>query len=109
MFSITDTLEFTHTVPVMVPVDGGHTEQSLKVRFRIHPDADASTLDVGSDDGLKDFLLKVVVSFDDVVDQNKKPLPYNDALRDRLLAMPFVKIPVWKAYIAAVTKAKVGN
>lgn len=109
MFTLVDTLEFTHTIPVMVPVDGGFKEQSLKVRFRLHQDDAENAADLAKSDGMEAFLKRVIVSIDDVIDEAKKAMPYSDELRDQLISMSFVKIAMWNGYFAAVTKAKAGN
>lgn len=109
MYKITDTLEFTHTVPVMVPADGGHIEQTMKVRFTILPAKETDNMDPRADDALQDILKRIIVSIEDVVDDDDNQIPYSDAIRDRLLALPFVRVAMWRAYTAAITKAKVGN
>ena len=109
MYKITDTLEFTHTVAVMVPADGGHVEQTRKVRFSIEPVRESDSLEPPTDDALQDILRRIIVSIEDVVDDDDNPIPYNDAIRDRLLALPFVRVAIWRSYMGAVTKAKVGN
>ena len=93
----------------MVAVDGGHKEDTMSVRFRVLPADAAETFDLNTAEGTTDFLKEVIVSIDDVVDDNKKPLPYNDALRDRLLGLYFVRIALVNAYLRAVMKARVGN
>jgi len=109
MYKVVKTLEFTHTVPVMVPTDGGHTEQQLKVRYRIVPGTDNDGLDLSESDGMLTFLKKVIVSIEDLVDEQDHPIPYNNKVRDQLLEFPFIRVALSRGWVAAVTKAKAGN
>lgn len=108
MFKIIDNPEFTHEVPVMVPTDGGHAEQRMKVRFRVIEE-DEIALDVSVADGTKAFLRRAVVTIEDLVDPADRPVPWSDAVRDRLLQLPYVRMALLRAYNAAVTKARAGN
>lgn len=109
MFKVIERPEFTHTVPVLVPVDGGHEEQSLKVRFRALPDDELGTFDHDTNEGTHAFLRVAIVRIEDVVGTDGKPVPYSDALRDQLLQFPFVRVALLRAYSAAVTGARLGN
>lgn len=107
MFNITDTLKFTHKVPVFVPVDGGHIEQSLTVTYQIGPDAGDTAPDPAAD-GLTAFLKEIVVNIGGVMEDGKE-LPWSDALRDRLLGWPIIRSALYRGYLSAITKAKAGN
>ncbi|WP_457650934.1 hypothetical protein [Profundibacter sp.] len=109
MFQIAANPEFTHNVPVMVPVDGGHEEKTLSVRYRVLPADEAEMFDLNTAAGTVDFLNAVIVSIDDVAGDDGKPLPYNDKLRDKLLDLYFVRIAIVNGYLRAVMKARVGN
>ena len=45
----------------------------------------------------------------DLVGDDDQPLEYNDALRDQLIGVPFVRIALFRTYLEAVTKARAGN
>ena len=109
MFMINDNPEFTHPVKVMTPVDGGHREDEMKVRFRVLSVDEVEGYDLNTPDGTKEFLKAVIVTIEDVVGEDKKPLPYNDALRDQLIGMYNVRAAMSNTYIRAVMKARVGN
>ena len=109
MFKIATNPEFTHNVPVMVPVDGGHSEETLSVTFRQVPMADVEAYDLNTGSDTVSFLQTVIVSVNDVVGDDDKPLPYNDALRDRLLDLSNIRVAMVNAYLHAVMKARVGN
>ncbi len=101
-FKIVATPEFTHAVPVMVPVDGGHREETLRARFRVVPDEEA-------DVDVKAFLQKAFIGVEDLVDDSGKPVVWSDELRDRLIGIPFVRSALARAYMAAITKERLGN
>lgn len=109
MFKIAKDPQFTHTVPILVPVDGGHEEQTLKVRFRVRTVDDLNQHDRMTAEGTEAFLRSIIVRFEDVVDDDGQPVPSNDALTDQLLAFPFIRMAVVQGYFNAVNKAKLGN
>lgn len=107
MFKITKNPEFTHEVPVLVPCDGGHVEQTLKVRFRaIDVDEGNSLL---TESGQEAYLRAVCVRFEDVVDEDGTPIPPSDELTSQLLAKSFVRVALFRSYSLAMAKAKQGN
>ena len=107
MFAIAENPEFTHEVAVMVPVDGGHEKQTFRARFRV-VDTDAG-MRFDSDDGMTEFLREVLVGGEDLVDADGRTLPWSDALRDRLLAVPYVRLALLRTYMSALTRAVEGN
>ncbi len=107
MFKVVSEPTFTHPVKVMVPVDGGHQEQTFKTKFRVLPLSDEQA--DGTDEGEQATLRRAIVSMSDVVGEDDQPLEYSDHLRDQLIAVPYVRIGLMRAYIAAVAKARVGN
>lgn len=109
MFDVTTKPEFTHTVTVMVPTDGGHSESDFKARFRVLEVTETDEFDLNNTDGLIAFLKAAVVSFDDLVNGKKEPVVYNNALRDQMLALPYVRLALLRTYMSAVTKARIKN
>jgi len=107
MFNITKKPEFTHTVTVLEPTDGGHTETDFKARFRVISDEEKN--EFLKDGGTPAFLKAIIVSFEDIVGDDDKPMPYNDALRDQMIAIPYVNLALVNTYIRAVLKARVKN
>jgi hypothetical protein len=105
MFKVNATPEFTHTVTVMVPTDGGHEEQSFKARFRVLTTDVEAKLEVGN----REYLHKILVSMEDLVDEAGKPVSYNDAVRDQMLALPYVSVALVNAYVNALVKERSGN
>ncbi|MDK3072770.1 hypothetical protein QO034_06580 [Sedimentitalea sp. JM2-8] len=107
MLKITDTPEFTHTVRVQTPVDGGHREDTFKCRFRVVEDDEN---DAGfTVDAVKARLRRIIVSMEDLADENGKPVPYSDEVRDRVLNLPHARIALLRAYAAAFAKERAGN
>jgi len=107
MFKVVSEPTFTHPVKVMVPVDGGHVEQTFKTKFRVLPlddeDADAN------EQSERATLRRAIVSMSDLTGDDDQPVEYSDGLRDQLIAVPYVRIALMRAYISAVAKARVGN
>ena len=109
MFKIARNPTFVHTVPVLVPVDGGHETQSLKCRFRALTVAEFSQHDLNTPEGSETFLRAACVGFEDVVDDNGDAVPMSDALKDALLGAAYVRTALTRTYFEAMTKARVGN
>lgn len=110
MFNVNQNPEFTHPVKVMVPVDGGHETQTFKARFRALNEDAYDDFDLASIEGQKEFLKAVIVKFEDLVgDDEQAPIPYSDALRDKMLGIPFVRMALQRTYALAVTETQTGN
>ncbi len=111
MFKVTAEPKFTHTVKVMVPVDGGHKEQSFKATFKVLPVEELTAEDHSEDQaaGQIAVLRKAIISLDELVGDDDQPLPYSDELRDQLLGITYVRIALLRTYLTAITKAKSGN
>lgn len=109
MFKIVKNPTFTHIVPVMVPVDGGHEEQSLKVKFRVVPQDELSLHDLRSPEGTESYCRAIVAEFGDIVNEGNMPVPPSDEVNDTLFRTPFVQIAVIRAYTLAMAKARAGN
>ena len=109
MFKIIKNREFTHDVPVMVPSDGGHSEEILRCRFRAVPQSDLMDFDLATDDGTRGWLRAVCVSFPEVADEQGQLIPMSDQLRDDVLGSTFIQIALIRHYTLAMSKARVGN
>lgn len=107
MFKITTNPTFTHSVHVMVPVDGGHKEQTFKATFAV---MDVEELErVQDEEGQRGVLRKVIKGFDELIGDDDKPVPFSDDLREQLIGVPFVRIALFQTYLKAISKAKAGN
>lgn len=108
-FKIAKNPEFTHKVPVQVPVDGGHKEEVLKCRFRVVAAETLALHDLMTAEGTESYLRAICVRFEDVVDEDGQPVEHSDGLTDQLLALPFVRLALVRAYTAAMAKGRLGN
>lgn len=99
MFKIVDKRTFTHDVKIMLPVDGGFVEETLKTTFNYLP---ADELGPG-------FLEKAVVTFLDLADDNEQPLTCTDELRAKILANPNVVHGLTDYYSRVIHKVAPGN
>ena len=109
MFKINQKREFTHTVTVMIPVDGGYDEETFKARFKLLSADEMAEYDLLDGDGLVTFLNDVVLSLSEITDDQGKELPYNDALRDQVFGMMNARMALRDTYIEALAKTKRGN
>ncbi len=108
-FKLIENPEFTHDVAVMVPGDDGPREEKLRTRFRHLTDAEREPFDTQTDAGMKDFLRAAVVRFEDVVDDDDQPIDCDDALKERIIGVQYVRIGVYFGYFAGMGKARLGN
>jgi len=110
MFKVTNDPRFTHEVKVMVPVDGGHVEQSFKATFRVlQLDQLSDGEGLTAEEEQTQTLRKVICDLTDIEGDDGKALPYSEQLRDQMIGIPYVRIALMKTYLAAVTKARAGN
>jgi hypothetical protein len=107
MFVLSENPRFTHAVKVMTPVDGGHKVEEFKATFTVIDVNDIG--DTSSLPGQTELLRRVVVGLEDIVDDAKKPVPYSDEFRDRLIGIPYIRAGLVQTYLAAVIKSAVGN
>lgn len=108
MFTLALRAEFTHTVPVMTPVDGTHREDTFRARFAVVSAEEQADLLSANDDG-ETFLRKIVIGIEDVVDAEGKPVAFSPELLTTMLGLRWVRLGLIAAYSRAVTKIKTGN
>lgn len=110
MFKIVRKPTFQHVVNVNVPVDGGFEEQTLKVTYNVLPAKELIEIEPGFDlDRKRQYLERIVNSFDDLVGEDGKPVACDANLRNKLLDLFYVQPPVMEGYVAAMTGAKTKN
>jgi len=109
MFRIVKNPTFIHSVAVMVPVDGGHVEQSLKAQFRVLPQDELAHHDLRTAEGTESYCRAIVADFADVADEDGNPIPMSDEVRSTLYRTPFVQVALIRAYTLAMAKARAGN
>lgn len=110
MFKFVESPRFTHTIKVMVPIDGGYTPQTMDVTYQVlMADKDDDRFDLNTTDGSSAFLREVVIAVSDVVGADDTPLPYSDSLRDQLLKLPYVRAAMARGYFRAITDSAMLN
>lgn len=109
MFIVTHEPQFTHSVTVRVPVDGGYEDQKCKATFRVLPVEEAGAFDLTDGAASTAFLRRVVVSMDELEGPDKQPVQWNDGVRDGLFSLPYVRSALTRTYFAAVGGARLGN
>lgn len=109
MFKIVKNPTFVHSVPVMVPVDGGHEEQSLKAQFRVVPQDELMHHNLATAEGTESYCRAIVADFSDIAGEDGQPVPASDAVRDLLFRTTYVQLALIRTYTLAMAKARLGN
>ncbi len=109
MFDISEIRTFTHDVPIIVPVDGGFEDRNLKTTFNYIDVEETQKFDLRTPEGTTAFLVRIVSMFHDLMDGEKNPVPYTEAVRDALLRKQYVRQGLANYYFDALGKAKEGN
>ena len=109
MFIVKPNPTFTHPVIAKVPVDGGYDDQRFTATFQVMPVEEAAEYDLTDGKSSAAFLRRVIVELGELADAGDKSVPYNDALRDQLLNVPYVRTALAKAYLGAIGGAALGN
>ena len=101
-FKLTDSIEVNRTVTIHVPSDGtGFRRDTLEVRFRILNADESEALMERMKNGRDDIELlnEVLIGLPNgVMGEDGERLEDSQELRDRLIAIPFVRISLVKAY-----------
>lgn len=109
MFNVVTTPKFSRTVTVKVPDGDGHSEQTFKAYFKVVKDDELQGLSWFETDHVKDVLRKVLMSADDLVGDDNKPVPFSDDVREGLLSLPYVRVALLKTYTLAQIQDAAGN
>lgn len=109
MFKIVKYRQFTHEVTITTPVDGGYQHDTVNVTYRTLADEVAEAHNLTTGDGIKGFLKACLVNVSDLIDQDDKPVAWNDQIRDGMLADYWQRQGLLDGYLNAIQKAKAGN
>jgi hypothetical protein len=109
MFKLAENQTFRHVVNIRVPTDGDYDTQSIGVTYRILTEDKLADLDTSSGAGQNAFLKAVIKDIDDVVDENDKPLEFNDQLLAKLTSLTYVRLALLAGYTKAMTLGRLGN
>lgn len=109
MFTLAADPQFTHRVSVAVPVDGGYETQTMQVRYRVMPVEEAASYDLTTEPGTAEFLGRIVVSVEELIDDDGEPVLWCDRVRDALFGLPHARLAIVQGYFAAVSEARRKN
>lgn len=101
--------QFTHAVKVRVPVDGGFEVQTCKATYKVLPTTEAAKYDLSDGPSATEFIQRILVRLDDLKDEEKNPVEYNESVRDQLLPLQYFRTALTRTYFDAIAGAKVGN
>ena len=105
-FVLKEEIEIDWPVDVPVPVDGGKFEtQEFPARFRLLDQDKVDEILEGKSESPDLALMRAALVGwgKDFCDDKGKSVPYSDELRDRLLAKPYFRLAVARAYFDANT------
>lgn len=112
MLKIDKNPTFKTPVKVFVPVDNGQAEQTFTAEFRALTRSEMATVDAVTSEGADEFMRRVLVGWDGVVDSDGDPFPFNQQNLETMIDIPFVRQALSAAYFSAtsgVKAAKRGN
>ncbi|WP_375227500.1 hypothetical protein [Roseobacter sp. S98] len=110
MFRIEKEPKFWHTVTVLTPIDDDtHREDTFRARFLVRPSEEIEAYDLRVAEDVRNLLLATVVDLDDITDDDDHPLPFSQELLRQMLGNYAARMAMLNTYIAAITKARVGN
>jgi hypothetical protein len=110
MFKIVANPTFSTKVVAQVPgEDGEFREEDFRARFNVVPAGEMAGFDLASPAGTYDFLKRAIVSLDELVDGDGRPLAYSPEIGEQVLALPYARLALARAYLGGVTKARTGN
>lgn len=109
MLKIIKNPEFTATVKVQIPTEGGHSDGSFTARFKALTVSQSEEFNMMSIEGTNDWLRTILIGWDGVVNDEGEPASFNHATRDELLDVPFIRMAIIQSYNGAMMGAKRGN
>jgi hypothetical protein len=109
VFNVVTKPTFTRDVPVSVPSGDSFKEESLKATYSVLSDTDRDAFDLATTEDVKAFLREIIVSLDDLADENGQPVTYSPAILEDLLGLGYVRLALLTTYTRAQVKAVTGN
>ena len=106
MFTVSRAPTFTHEVDITVPVDGGSERVKLKTRFRVKSLDELASLER---EGETQLFAAVVDRFEDLADDEGKPVDCTDKVKEQILGYAFVRTGIRQAFMAAMLGAERKN
>ena len=109
MFKVVKNPIFTATVKISAPTEGGVVSSSFTARFKAISISAAEGFNLLTSEGTLNYLRTILIGWEGVADETGEPISFNDAARDELLDITFVRVGILNAYNAAMIGAKSGN
>ena len=112
MFTIRENHTFKRKVTVNVPNDkGGFSAESFMAEFKAVDQDEARRLYESMNEESRDqnVLAEVFIGFENVKDPDGNSIEYSDQVRDQLMKIPYVSIPLISAFWQGLAGQKVKN
>ena len=109
MFNIDSKPVFRETVRVPIAGIAGSTTETFQAAFRLLDIAVFTGFDLSDPAGVRGLLEQAIVGLDDIVDEAGAAVPYDDALRDRLIGKLNVRMALVAAYVEGSVRVAQGN
>ena len=107
MFKVIDDPQWVDDVTVNVPDGTGWQQQILRTRFRALPASDVDALNEAG--GATAVLERAVLGFEDLTDEQDKPVEGDGPWREKLLEYAYVRLALIRHYFAAQSGQRLGN
>jgi hypothetical protein len=104
-FKVQKNPSFTHDVEVSLPIDGGFEKIILSTRFNYLGMDELEKFELSSNEGQDQFFAKAIVTFNDLVDDEGKPIACDASVRAQILGLTNVRIALMAAYTLALQGA----
>lgn len=101
--------EFQREVEIKVPVNGGFKIETIDVTFVALDFGDGEELLTADDMQLKEYVRRTIVKIDGIVDENDKPVEWNDEVAKQVLNIPYVFSSIHETYQRTMSEARVKN
>lgn len=102
MFVLQRDPQWDWPVTVQAPGEGVAVPMRFSARWRLVPLAEAAAL-ARTEEGIDTLLRRAIVELRDIVDEAGQPVPHGPALLEALLAIPWVRAGLVRAYADAVS------
>ena len=106
MFKIAENVTYKWPVTVAIPQDGGKfVKATFSAEFKglTQPEIDAIIQASRNGDTDADICVSCLVGWSGVKDSDDQDLPYSDAAKERLLAIPYVRNGVVNAFFESIS------
>lgn len=109
MFNVIETPQFSRMVTVKVPKGDGYHEATFNGHFQVIDEDEYAAVTMGEVEKTKELLRKCWIGADDLVGDDDTPMPWDTALRDRMLGRAYVRLAVLGTYLDTVATLRPGN